>query len=50
MERETRLQRKAAEAAGARTVTKVGRNEPCPCSSGFKLKRCHGLPTTRGSG
>ena len=23
-------------------VTKVGRNEPCPCSSGKKYKRCHG--------
>ena len=21
---------------------KVGRNEPCPCGSGFKYKRCHG--------
>jgi hypothetical protein len=20
----------------------VGRNEPCPCGSGFKYKRCHG--------
>jgi hypothetical protein len=22
--------------------TVVGRNEPCPCGSGFKFKRCHG--------
>jgi hypothetical protein len=22
--------------------TKVGRNEPCPCGSGLKHKRCHG--------
>lgn len=21
---------------------KVGRNDPCPCGSGFKYKRCHG--------
>ncbi len=21
---------------------RVGRNEPCPCGSGFKFKRCHG--------
>ena len=21
---------------------KVGRNEPCPCGSGKKYKRCHG--------
>ena len=24
------------------TVTKVGRNEPCPCGSGKKYKKCHG--------
>ncbi|MCJ8014670.1 SEC-C domain-containing protein [Paenibacillus sp. KQZ6P-2] len=23
-------------------VTKVGRNEPCPCGSGLKYKKCHG--------
>lgn len=22
----------------------VGRNEPCPCGSGLKYKRCHGMP------
>ena len=22
---------------------KVGRNDPCPCGSGKKYKRCHGL-------
>src|SRR5690348_664960 len=21
---------------------KIGRNEPCPCGSGIKFKRCHG--------
>ncbi len=25
-----------------RVVTKVGRNEPCPCGSGKKFKQCHG--------
>jgi len=25
-----------------RTERKVGRNEPCPCGSGKKYKRCHG--------
>jgi preprotein translocase subunit SecA len=25
-----------------RDVTKVGRNDPCPCGSGKKYKRCHG--------
>lgn len=41
-EREARLLRRSAETAGARVVMKVGRNEPCPCGSGFKFKRCHG--------
>jgi len=26
----------------ARNTDKVGRNEPCPCGSGKKYKRCHG--------
>jgi uncharacterized protein YecA (UPF0149 family) len=32
--------------AGAdnRYTVKVGRNERCPCGSGFKYKHCHGLP------
>ncbi len=25
------------------TLPKVGRNEPCPCGSGKKYKRCHGV-------
>jgi preprotein translocase subunit SecA len=25
-----------------RSGPKVGRNEPCPCGSGKKFKRCHG--------
>ncbi|MGH9535006.1 MAG: SEC-C metal-binding domain-containing protein, partial [Terriglobales bacterium] len=25
-----------------RTAAKVGRNDPCPCGSGKKYKRCHG--------
>lgn len=41
--REDRLQRTLALTSGARTVEKVGRNEPCPCDSGLKYKRCHGL-------
>lgn len=24
-------------------INKVGRNQPCPCGSGLKYKRCHGL-------
>jgi preprotein translocase subunit SecA len=26
----------------ARSVAKVGRNDPCPCGSGKKYKKCHG--------
>ena len=26
----------------ARAAATVGRNEPCPCGSGMKYKRCHG--------
>ena len=27
--------------------SKIGRNERCPCGSGLKHKRCHGLPGRR---
>ncbi|HVO11018.1 MAG TPA: SEC-C metal-binding domain-containing protein, partial [Vicinamibacteria bacterium] len=33
-------QRKAEPAR--RTADKVGRNDPCPCGSGKKYKKCHG--------
>jgi SEC-C motif domain protein len=26
----------------ARAASSVGRNDPCPCGSGMKYKRCHG--------
>lgn len=26
-------------------LPKAGRNDPCPCGSGLKYKRCHGLRT-----
>ena len=42
-ERKERFRRWAAETAGARVVAKVGRNDPCPCGSGFKFKLCHGI-------
>jgi preprotein translocase subunit SecA len=34
----------AARPAGPanREAHKVGRNDPCPCGSGKKYKRCHG--------
>jgi preprotein translocase subunit SecA len=28
-----------------RTAAKVGRNDPCPCGSGKKYKKCHGATT-----
>jgi len=31
-----------AEPAQRRTGEKVGRNDPCPCGSGKKYKKCHG--------
>lgn len=30
--------------AAASRVAKVGPNQPCPCGSGQKYKRCHGQP------
>jgi preprotein translocase subunit SecA len=32
----------AAGMGGVAAVPKVGRNDPCPCGSGKKYKRCHG--------
>jgi len=40
-EQQIRTQRLSA--ARARVVTKVGRNERCPCGSGRKYKHCHGV-------
>jgi len=39
-----RMQRLAAAAKNGTQVKprKIGRNEPCPCGSGLKYKRCHG--------
>ena len=28
--------------SGAGDVERVGRNDPCPCGSGKKYKKCHG--------
>ena len=33
---------KPAQQTLRRTTEKVGRNEPCPCGSGKKFKKCHG--------
>jgi hypothetical protein len=37
-----RQQRARASPFALSVHVKVGRNEPCPCGSGFKYKRCHG--------
>jgi preprotein translocase subunit SecA len=41
-----------APGKGAATVVnrdaKVGRNDPCPCGSGKKYKKCHGAAVTVG--
>jgi uncharacterized protein len=37
------MQMRTPPDAGDRAAgTKVGRNDPCPCGSGIKFKRCHG--------
>jgi preprotein translocase subunit SecA len=33
-----------------RELDKIGRNDPCPCGSGKKYKKCHGTPATEQSG
>jgi preprotein translocase subunit SecA len=33
----------AQQPAQRRTGEKVGRNDPCPCGSGKKYKKCHGV-------
>ncbi len=58
-EREERVQRLnlfsgpvESEASRPQTVKreaeKVGRNDPCPCGSGKKFKKCHGLTSAAG--
>jgi preprotein translocase subunit SecA len=32
----------ATQVEQRRTGEKVGRNDPCPCGSGLKYKKCHG--------
>jgi preprotein translocase subunit SecA len=32
----------------AKTESKIGRNDPCPCGSGKKYKKCHGAAVTVG--
>ena len=39
---EGRVQPEAKPKQAVRSGPKVGRNEPCPCGSGKKYKKCHG--------
>jgi len=36
--------RSPVSAEAVQPVAKVGPNQPCPCGSGQKYKRCHGRP------
>jgi uncharacterized protein len=36
--------RRTSQIAVPAGAVRVGRNEPCPCGSGKKFKRCHGAP------
>ena len=42
-----RIRTQRVSEAPVRSVTKVGRNERCPCGSGLKYKHCHGLAGRR---
>ena len=46
-EHRIRTQRMSGAPDRALMVTKVGRNERCPCGSGLKYKHCHGLAGRR---
>jgi preprotein translocase subunit SecA len=37
-----RVAQPASRPAQSRQADKVGRNDPCPCGSGKKYKKCHG--------
>jgi hypothetical protein len=38
----SRLEEGLARVREVQSVRSIGRNEPCPCDSGLKFKRCHG--------
>ena len=44
---EHRIRTQRMSGAPVSAVTKVGRNERCPCGSGRKYKHCHGLAGRR---
>ncbi len=49
-EQQRQAQEQAQKAAEMATMTKqmsgAGRNDPCPCGSGKKFKKCHGKPSS----
>ncbi|MCA9301743.1 preprotein translocase subunit SecA [Candidatus Nomurabacteria bacterium] len=42
VEDEAKLKNKSTKAPTTKSVDKIGRNDPCPCGSGKKYKKCHG--------
>jgi len=42
LRRLARIREDASRSAPLPRRSKVGRNDPCPCGSGKKYKRCHG--------
>ena len=41
--------RVVAQQPAQRQGPKIGRNDPCPCGSGQKFKKCHGAALEDGS-
>lgn len=37
------MRQASQDRAGGEATKKIGRNDPCPCGSGKKYKKCHGL-------
>jgi hypothetical protein len=46
--RHNRVSMKRREERAEKRVRRVGRNDPCPCGSGRKAKRCCGVPSGPG--
>jgi preprotein translocase subunit SecA len=40
------VEHRSGSSGGSDSFSRVGRNDPCPCGSGRKFKRCHGGPGT----
>ena len=41
-EKREEIQKELKNSKTIRNENKVGRNDPCPCGSGKKYKKCHG--------